>query len=137
MSYLDSNRKLWGVLSGLTAFFVISGVGFVLDNSGTLNKYTLFLPPLAIVVGIVVGIGVAMQKKWALRTSGAILLIIGIPILFFGIYDFIRTIFTGTATGGQDSGDITSTTQFLVAGIGFAFIAFGLHLLGIWRLKIR
>ena len=137
MGYSDSNHKWWGVLAGFTAFIVISGVGFILDNSGVQKIFIRFLPLLAIAVGIFMGLGVAKQKKWALRLSGAALVIMGIPIMLFGIFDFIRTIITGTATGGQDPGKITGTTQFLVTGIGFVFIGFGLHLLGIWHLKIR
>jgi hypothetical protein len=90
---------------------------------------------LGVIVSIVlIGIGAAKGARLAKVIAGILLVVIGLGVTGFILYDFVGSLFTGENIMGRGlTAGNYGTQAFLLAALGFGIFGLGLFFLGILK----
>jgi len=131
-------RGCWGVVAGLLTFiavmiiwaFLMSKIGWKIDSKTLRYALSIFMLATMLIPAVVIGIAIYKQKTWAMRLSGIVLLVLGIGVAGFFLFDFIRAITTGISlTGYKISGSYFRSMVFMIVLVGGGLIVAGTTML--------
>ena len=108
--------------------------GVVQLTLSTLGKFAFLAGIAATLIGIMVWIGLAKGARWAKTLTGILLVIIGLGVSAFIIFDFVTSLLKGQSllkTSAIDAGNY-GTSAFIILMFGLGIFGGGLLLLG-WK----
>jgi hypothetical protein len=108
---------------GILVFFLTAGafgaIGIALDlNNRIGDKATGAYSLCGIAVGVILGIGMALEARWARIICGSAIALFGFGAALFFLWDFISSLFTHySVIQGYSGGDL-GKIQFAMFGMG-------------------
>jgi hypothetical protein len=129
-------RIFLAILSGLLVMVALDVLAYL---SGEIFNYSVnrvFILILVPIISVILGIGVYLQKTWAVIACGIFMVMIGGSLIIFSTIDFIQTFTSSNHISGIENAFAGEEPYFFLLTLGVGLIASGIAYITKYKVKI-